>query len=177
MFKKILITRSILLSCVLIISQYSQGKAAENSTVKGSPNLMEWAYYLSEDEIKQLKDEGLKMHMARVYNLSEDEIRTLQEEALKGTPEPAYRLFLFYELYKRDSIEGNFWAVVAAENGNPVGQYNLALRLNADPDPRNRKRARFWLERAANNKDKGIAEKAVKELNRLKEEGSGENRN
>ncbi|MHB8068856.1 MAG: SEL1-like repeat protein [Desulfobaccales bacterium] len=106
------------------------------------------------------------------YFLSEAEVEVLKNKALGGAPEPAFRLSLFYEFYKRDYKESNFWEVIAAENGHPIAQYNLAARLTDDPDPRNRQRARFWLERAAKSGDKNIVKKVAGKLKKLQQKES-----
>ncbi|HXH11320.1 MAG TPA: hypothetical protein VNP04_16355 [Alphaproteobacteria bacterium] len=83
--------------------------------------------------------------------IPEAELPSLKHEALKGSPDAAFRLSLYYESVRLDFKEGLFWTQIAAENGHPSGQYNYGFRLRNDPDPRNRLRARFWLERAAEN--------------------------
>jgi len=98
------------------------------------------------------------------YHLTETEVKVLQDEALRGSPEPAFRLHLYYELDREDRAESLFWLRIAAENGHPGGQYSLGVRLSEDRDPRNRQRAIFWLERAAANGE----ELGVDLLNRLK---------
>ncbi len=86
------------------------------------------------------------------YALSDDEVKIMTDKALKGDPESAFRLSLYYEFAKRNHTESDFWLKISAENGHPVGQYNLGIGLLLDdPDPRNRQRARFWIERAAAN--------------------------
>lgn len=106
---------------------------------------------------------GIPVMGNQAYVLSGDEIRALQDQALKGSPESALRLHLFYEFVRLDFAESLHWVRIAAENGDPVGQYNLGFKLRNDPDPRNRIRARFWLERAAKNGD-SLAAKLLKEL-------------
>ncbi|MHB8068857.1 MAG: hypothetical protein ACYDIC_13285 [Desulfobaccales bacterium] len=174
MIRYMLIFSIVVLSFMVPFPQYAQSKAADNSKDKSSQMPVP-TINLPEDEIKKLEDQGFfKAPMASVFNLSEDEIKKLQDEALRGAPDPAYRLFLFYELFKKDSKESNFGAVIAAENGDPKGEYNLALTLDADPDPRNRKRARFWLERAAKSGNKSIVKKAAAKLKRINKKESKE---
>lgn len=106
------------------------------------------------------------------FSLSEAEIEVLTKKALGGSPEAGFRLFEFYNFFKRDYKESNFWEVIAAENGYPIAQYNLAARLTDDPDPRNRQRARFWLEHAAKSGDKNIVKKVDRKLKRLQQKES-----
>lgn len=83
--------------------------------------------------------------------IPEAELASLEHEALQGSPDAAFRLHRYYQSVRLDFKEGLFWAQIAAENGHPVGQYNLGFILRNDPDPRNRLRARFCLDRAADN--------------------------
>jgi TPR repeat protein len=99
----------------------------------------------------------------KTYYLSDAEIKKLQGKALSGAPEAAWRLSLFYDLYQHDYKEGRFWERIAAENGDPSGEYSLGLRLKEDRDPRNQERAIFWLKRASAKGEK-LAEKELKRL-------------
>jgi TPR repeat protein len=99
----------------------------------------------------------------QVYSLTDNEVQRLADEALGGTAEGAFRLYLFFELVKGDHLEALFWLQIAAENGHPIGQYNFGGMLRKDPDPRNRQRARFWFERAAENGVSGASER-LKEI-------------
>jgi hypothetical protein len=91
------------------------------------------------------------------------ELPKLEREALKGSPDAAFRLYRYHQSVRLDFKEGLFWAQIAAENGHPVGQYNLGFLWRNDPDPRNRLRARFWLERAAEKGD-SLAVDLLREL-------------
>jgi len=59
------------------------------------------------------------------FSLSEAEIEVLKKKALSGSPEAGFRLFEFYNFFKRDYKESHFGEVIAAENGYPIAQYNL----------------------------------------------------
>lgn len=124
----ILIVAVVFIGCIVPLSQYGQIKAAEDPREKIVPMLA---------------------RMGEAYNFSDTELKVLQDKGLQGDPEAARRLFLYYDLYKRDYKEGYFWKMIAAENGNPSGEYNYGFVLKDDPDPRNKKRAIFWLKRAA----------------------------
>ena len=76
-------------------------------------------------------------------------IGALSRQALEGSGEAARRLLLHYMMATADRAEARYWALVAAENGDVVGQYNAGFLLKDDPDPRNRQRAIFWLKKAA----------------------------
>lgn len=111
-------------------------------------------------------DEGIRKTLImgnQSLVLAESEIKTLGQQALRGSPDAAMRLFLFYKFVQQDYAESLFWIRIATENGDPDGEYNLGFMLRDDPDPRNRQRARFWLERAAKHGEP-LAEDLLKEL-------------
>ena len=136
---------------------------------------MEVLYLDKEGEMKKLHydkegniiDEKFNL-MGEGYNLSDTEVKALQDKALNGDPKAAFRLSLFYDIYRRDYKEGDFWTMIAAENGDPSGEYNFGFKLKDDPDPKNRQRAIFWLKRAAKH---GV-KLAVSLLKELQEESS-----
>lgn len=97
------------------------------------------------------KSKGKPVIMMGSDALSDTEISQLERQALKGSAETAFRLYKYYEHSHINFSESLYWARIAAENGHPNGQYALGFRLRNDPDPRNRQRARFWLERSAAN--------------------------
>lgn len=79
----------------------------------------------------------------------ERELPILERQALLGSAEAAFRLQTHYD-WALDYSKSIFWGTLAAENGNQVGAYNLGYRLSESPDPKQRLRARFWLESAKN---------------------------
>lgn len=99
------------------------------------------------------------------YCLTEHQIKLLEDMALRGSPGAAFRLFLCYEKYeyKKDHSKSLYWVRIAAQNGHPQGEYNYGLKLKDDPDPKNRLRAGFWLQRAAKQGVKE-AEALLKEI-------------
>lgn len=91
-----------------------------------------------------------------------DSLRTiLQNEALQGSKEPAYRIYLYFSLLTNDIEEKLFWLRISAENGDVRGQYAYGfsllnkdyIRLFKRGDFKNsqiaQKRARYWLQKAA----------------------------
>lgn len=148
MFKNILLKVIVLLFCVASILSCSQIKATDDSNEK--------VLQMPEPSITALNREAIKIlqSMASKYNLSEYEFRLLQDKGLKGDPEAAFRLYLYYERYKKDFNESSFWLMIAAENGNSVGEYNYWFNLIRDTDTRNRLRAIFWLKQAAKHGNK-----------------------
>lgn len=83
--------------------------------------------------------------------LSDKELARMKTKALAGSPEPAFRLYQFYENVSKDVAESRYWLRIAAQNDDPVGQYEFGLVLARDPDQKNQQRAGFWIERAATN--------------------------
>ncbi|MHC1725689.1 MAG: tetratricopeptide repeat protein [Syntrophobacteraceae bacterium] len=90
--------------------------------------------------------------------LSDKELTRLKTKALAGSPKPAFRLYLFYEYVHRDAEESRYWLRIAAQNDDPVGQFEFGLLLAKDSDERNQQRSRFWIERAARNGNPGAVE-------------------
>ncbi|MCZ4303328.1 hypothetical protein O4G98_01145 [Zoogloeaceae bacterium G21618-S1] len=80
--------------------------------------------------------------------LDGSEIKRLASDALDGSGDAARRLALHFLVAQGDREEGLYWAIIAAENGDIIGQYNTGFLLKDDPDPRNRQRAIYWLKRA-----------------------------
>ncbi|MHC1725684.1 MAG: tetratricopeptide repeat protein [Syntrophobacteraceae bacterium] len=90
--------------------------------------------------------------------LPDEESKEVRLDALAGSPGSAFRLYLFYEYVHRDVEESRYWLRIAAQNDDPVGQFEFGLLLAKDSDERNQQRSRFWIERAARNGNPGAAE-------------------
>lgn len=88
------------------------------------------------------------------FNIKKSELPKLEKEALLGSPDAAFRIYQFYEMYLFDRNKGFYWLTIAAENGHPIGQYNLASDLLEEENSTNQLRARFWLKKAALAGDK-----------------------
>jgi TPR repeat protein len=85
------------------------------------------------------------------------ELAATERAALDGSADDALRLYFHHEFRAVDSyggVESLFWLTVAAENGSVNAQYLLGRTLLGNSDPKLRRRARFWLRRAA---DAGLA--------------------
>ena len=59
--------------------------------------------------------------------LQPDEIVKLSDEAWAGSGDAALRLSVYYANVKLDFDRSSYWTLIAAENGNAVGQYNAWL--------------------------------------------------
>jgi len=90
-------------------------------------------------------------------------IDRLSREALDGSGEAARRILLHYLVAQANFKEATYWAIIAAENGDVVGEYSAGFLLKDDPDPRNQQRALFWLRRAAAHGEP-LATELLKEL-------------
>jgi TPR repeat protein len=90
---------------------------------------------------------------------SAEELPALEIAAMGGSRNAAMQLSLWHmHLMQRE--EDMLWTKIAAENGSPVAQYNLALKLLSDQSSDLDKiRARFWLEKAAAGKHQSAKEK------------------
>ena len=95
--------------------------------------------------------------------LDSPELERLSSEALNGSGEAARRVLTHYLVAQGNRTEGLFWALIAAENGDVVGQYNAGFLLKDDPDPRQRVRALYWL-RVAADSGNGAAKSLLQEI-------------
>lgn len=78
--------------------------------------------------------------------IPDSEYRAVERRALEGSAEDAFRMASHFEAgFQYD--KAIFWGTIAAENGSQVGAFNLGYRLAQSPDPKQRIRARFWLQK------------------------------
>jgi TPR repeat protein len=94
--------------------------------------------------------------------IPEKDLSAFEERALGGDAEAAHRLSTFYSMVRYDPKQCLYWTAIAAENGSIPAQVNLGLLLRDDPDPKNRRRAVYWLKRAAETGDE-LAARYLKE--------------
>lgn len=93
-------------------------------------------------------------------NLNESLVLTAKQqqalavEAMRGSSEAATKLFLFYGFVALNPTEEHRWVIIGAENGDPVAQYNLYQDLVNSDDDLEKRRAEFWLRKAAAAGDK-----------------------
>ena len=98
------------------------------------------------------------------FNLSNEEINKYKILASSGNTEAANRLFRYYNIVALNYPEAIKWLTVAAENGDPLSQYNLG-NLYSVPPLSDNKVAIFWLEKSKLN---GFPD-AAKVLKRIRE--------
>ena len=107
-------------------------------------------------------------------NLNQDLVLTPQErltlavEAMRGSPEAATKISVFYGFVLLNPIEERRWALIAAENGDPVAQYNVYEDFINNDTALDRERALFWLRKSAAAGFKDAQEK----LKRVEQEGT-----
>lgn len=95
--------------------------------------------------------------------IGEKDLPAFEEMALNGDAEAAHRLSILYSMVRYDPKQHLYWTTIAAENGSIPAQVNLGLLLRDDPDPKNRRRAVYWLRRAAETGNE-LAAKYLKEM-------------
>jgi hypothetical protein len=84
------------------------------------------------------------------YHLTDDKIAAYRAAALRGEVEPAVALSDYYDLWKNDSHNGEFWGRLAAEHGGcqELRRYQYRfLRFVPYPYLNTPERQRMWLER------------------------------
>lgn len=99
--------------------------------------------------------------------LTPQERLTLAVEAMRGSSEAASKISVFYGFVLLNPIEERRWALIAAENGDPVAQYNVYEDFVNNDTALDRERALFWLRKSAAAGFKDAQEK----LKRIEKEG------
>lgn len=84
------------------------------------------------------------------------------QEALRGDRMAARKCV---DRYVHEPKPRRYWMQIAAENGDVVSQYNFAMLLLSGKNPLERKRAVYWLEKAAAQGDADASE-ALHEVRR-----------
>ncbi len=110
---------------------------------------------------------------AQPVNLNQDLVLTQQQllelsvEAMRGSSEAASKISIFYGFVLLNPMEERRWALIAAENGDPVAQYNVYEDFVSNDTALDRERALFWLKKSANAGYKDAQEK----LKRVEQDG------
>jgi len=100
------------------------------------------------------------------FYIEKSELPKLEKEALLGSPEPAFKLFQYYEFYIFNNDKSLYWVTISAENGHVIGQHNLAYTLFMNNhDINDILRARFWAKKAVSGGNKEALE-LLKEIER-----------
>ena len=82
------------------------------------------------------------------YWLSQNDIKTLEEQANLGDKNAAFKLYQYHMFISFDQELEYKWLTVAAKNGYPVAQSNLAEVLLANDE---KEKAIFWVKKAHEN--------------------------
>ncbi|MEQ1513165.1 MAG: hypothetical protein ABL934_10885 [Lysobacteraceae bacterium] len=72
------------------------------------------------------------------------------DRALLGDQKAAFQCV---EHYLKEPKPRRYWSQIAAENGDPIAQYNFALDLLSQKNSLEKKRAIYWLKKAAEKGD------------------------
>lgn len=99
--------------------------------------------------------------------LTQQQLQTLAVEAMRGSSEAASKISVFYGFVLLNPMEERRWALIAAENGDPVAQYNVYEDFMNNDTALDRERALFWLRKSASAGYKEAQEK----LKRVGEDG------
>ena len=83
------------------------------------------------------------------FVLTPQQVKQLTNEALDGSGQAALRLSRFYSNVVTNLDEAMKWAVIGAENGDANCQYTAYAFLDRRMSPEDRRRAIFWLKKAA----------------------------
>lgn len=82
------------------------------------------------------------------YWISDEEIHILEEKATNGDKNSAFKLYQYHMFVSLDQDLEFKWLEIAAENGHPIAQSNLADLFFTQG---NKEKAIFWAERAHRN--------------------------
>lgn len=91
--------------------------------------------------------------------LTKQQLQTLAVEAMSGSSKAASKISVFYGFVLLNPMEERRWALIAAENGDPVAQYNVYEDFVNNDTALDRERALFWLRKSANAGYKDAQEK------------------
>lgn len=83
------------------------------------------------------------------FVLTPSQAEDLAGQALDGSGDSALRLSRFYSNVTVNLDESLKWAIIGAENGDANCAFTAYALLRARVSPDDRRRARFWLRRAA----------------------------
>lgn len=93
-----------------------------------------------------------------------EELPVYKAAAYAGSGEAANALATFYMKADKSGQLQFYWTLVAAENGDPVGQYNAGMSyMDPTQDRYAPGRARFWLEKAA-RQEHALAPERLREI-------------
>lgn len=93
-------------------------------------------------------------HAEKNHNPADSE-HCQEKLALSGDGKAAMKCA---DYYVHDMKMRRYWVIISAENGDPIGQYNLAMELFSRNGSAERVRAIFWMKKSARQGDGGAKE-------------------
>lgn len=88
------------------------------------------------------------MSTGSIYWISDEEIHTLEEKATNGDKNSAFKLYQYHMFVSLDQDLEFKWLEIAAKNGHPIAQSNLADLFFTQG---NKEKAIFWANKAHRN--------------------------
>ena len=83
-----------------------------------------------------------------IYWISDEEISTLEEKAHNGDRNSSFKLYQYHMFVSLDQDSAFKWLEIAAKNGHPIAQSNLADLFFTQG---NKEKAIFWAKKAYRN--------------------------
>jgi hypothetical protein len=85
---------------------------------------------------------------ASVAALTENQLKERSMAALDGDAGAAVQVMMYYQMWMLDRRNAEYWAQIAAENGDWVAMAGYASYLMDFVDPERCRRAAYWIKRA-----------------------------
>jgi hypothetical protein len=96
---------------------------------------------------------AISCDMSKPKPINQDQIQSAIDNALSGSSQDSINLY-HYHFLLNDSEKAKYWAMIAAQNGNSIGQYNYGWLLVEYGNKEEKLRGKFWLDvakRCGNN--------------------------
>ena len=89
-------------------------------------------------------DAAISCDMSKPKPVKQSELHKLVESALAGSAQDAISLHSYY--FRLNNLnQTKYWAMIAAENGNAIGQRNYGTLLVEYGNNQEKSRGHFWL--------------------------------
>ena len=102
-------------------------------------------------DAKQHPERNLKwltLYQQVTYWISDEEIQILEKNATNGDKNSAFKLYQYHMFVSLDQDSEFKWLEIAAKNGHPIAQFNLADLFFTQG---NKEKAIFWANKAYRN--------------------------
>ena len=90
----------------------------------------------------------LTLYQQVTYWISDEEIQILEKNATNGDKNSAFKLYQYHMFVSLDQDSEFKWLEIAAKNGHPIAQFNLADLFFTQG---NKEKAIFWANKAYRN--------------------------